>query len=575
MGCMRLSCVLLTVILTLVLRVQAAKCPADCKTYGVCQEDQGRCDCPRHRSGPSCGILSIDCDRKPASPFCPGKSKKALSCLNGCNRHGRCVAGWCHCHAGYFGADCSLSTGPDGHPVLLKDEGYLPNTKGPYVYVYELPPQYNVWLTHSLDRPLYHLFWQRLLSSGHRVADPEQADYFYVPVALRLISDTKLLLEVVDFIRTQWPYWDRYAGARHLFVHMGDCGRCELHAAGQKLTENSTWLTHLGLHSLPGQDQTGDAAYLMSQALCPSEVWPPLCHRPGQDIVLPVYITPGSMSQWGLVQSPLHPEGPKTPKDITFFFSGRICGDRKDPSPTSPSCSKDKEEYSKGVRARVHELYHNRSGYRIVPRSPTYGQEMARSLFCLAPLGAGYGKRQVLVSLLGCIPVVIGDDVLQPFEPEMDWSQFAVRVPESDVHKMADILDGMSSEEIQAKQAALPCAAKHLMWSSIYGAIFDEDGRYDAFATVMETLRMMKLYPGIPPEQYRQKDEKYRLFMECRSPDGGTEVRGKLCSMADFPSGHKCSKLCKGKALVEYWYPGGAACCGTENLAQCSRQGAV
>lgn len=36
----------------------------------------------------------------------------------------------------------------------------------------------------------------------------------------------------------------------------------------------------------------------------------------------------------------------------------------------------------------------------------------------------------------------------------------------------------------------MACASKHLWWSTLWGGIFGEDGRYDAFATVMEILRV-------------------------------------------------------------------------------------
>ena len=39
--------------------------------------------------------------------------------------------------------------------------------------------------------------------------------------------------------------------------------------------------------------------------------------------------------------------------------------------------------------------------------------------------------------------------------------------------------------------------------------------RYDAFETTMEILRMQRQYPGVPPEQYADKDEAFRKFMAC------------------------------------------------------------
>jgi hypothetical protein len=41
--------------------------------------------------------------------------------------------------------DCALSLGPDGHPRVLADQGYKPRSRGPRVYMYDLPPSMTVW----------------------------------------------------------------------------------------------------------------------------------------------------------------------------------------------------------------------------------------------------------------------------------------------------------------------------------------------------------------------------------------------------------------------------------------------
>ena len=48
-------------------------------------------------------------------------------------------------HAGYYGADCSLSLDARGKPVLLAGSGYTARKKRPWVYVYELPPELSTW----------------------------------------------------------------------------------------------------------------------------------------------------------------------------------------------------------------------------------------------------------------------------------------------------------------------------------------------------------------------------------------------------------------------------------------------
>lgn len=68
-------------------------------------------------------------------------------------------------------------------------------------------------------------------------------------------------------------------------------------------------------------------------------------------------------------------------------------------------------------------------------------------------------------------------------------------------------------------QAKLHCAAQHIFWSSIYGGVLGDDGRYDAFETTMEILRVRLLHPGLPGDELEAKDEGFRRFMRCESSE--------------------------------------------------------
>ncbi len=98
--------------------------------------------------------------------------------------------------------------------------------------------------------------------------------------------------------------------------------------------------------------------------------------------------------------------------------------------------------------------YHhaNRTNYRIVLGEPRYGNYLKRSKFCLAPLGGGHGQRQILVSFMGCIPVCIADNVYEPFEPQYNWSAFAVRRPEEDIPRLHEVLDSIGPEQLTRMQ---------------------------------------------------------------------------------------------------------------------------
>ena len=45
-------------------------------------------------------------------------------------------------------------------------------------------------------------------------------------------------------------------------------------------------------------------------------------------------------------------------------------------------------------------------------------------------------------------------------------------------------------------QRKLACGAQHVFWSSIYGGVLGDEGRFDAFETVMEILRAKVIQQG-------------------------------------------------------------------------------
>lgn len=80
----------------------------------------------------------------------------------------------------------------------------------------------------------YTLFTERLLADPSvRTTDPYEANLFYVPTLPYgyTMTDTgqegaQLALRALAVVRRQWPFWDRFGGADHIFVSVQDLGEC-------------------------------------------------------------------------------------------------------------------------------------------------------------------------------------------------------------------------------------------------------------------------------------------------------------------------------------------------------------
>jgi hypothetical protein len=88
------------------------------------------------------------------------------------------------------------------------------------------------------------------------------------------------------------------------------------------------------------------------------------------------------------------------------------------------------------------------------------------SITILCPAGMGKGSIRFFEAMsMGRIPVLISDDCMLPFEDEIDYSAFSLRINESDIEKAGDILSewlgSHSSEELRNK-----CMTSRSVWEN-------------------------------------------------------------------------------------------------------------
>ena len=307
------------------------------------------------------------------------------------------------------------------------------------IYVYDLPSIYNkdqvrrnalnppkIWdpnCTANFYSAEYSLH-QFLLKSEYRTLDPEEADFYYVPAysCCFLINNhpnnlTKMGIfhhKLLNHIRTTYPYFNRSDGRDHVWAFTQGFG-AQLFGDFHQI-RSGIFLVHNGQFTL--EDFT-----------------------PHKDLTIPPDLT-----GYGFPSIYELPESKILQKQWLAHFGGTVV-------PLNLTDERG-SHYSKGVRQYIKEHYSNDKAFRVTgTRVNSYVKDMMSSTFCLCPEGwHAWNPRPYQAVQLGCLPVLLSDEIELAFEEVIDYSKFMLRVRPSDVAKLKSILLSISPNEIASMQ---------------------------------------------------------------------------------------------------------------------------
>ena len=119
--------------------------------------------------------------------------------------------------------------------------------------------------------------------------------------------------------------------------------------------------------------------------------------------------------------------------------------------------------------------------------------------FCLHTRGTtGWATRLADMLYAGCIPVIMIDDTIHPYETLLDYRKFSVRVHERDVTRLHDILSSINNRAKVSLQALVLRVRDAFMYGldEDVDRLDDDQGVNPIRLLVMDLLRMkLTQYP--------------------------------------------------------------------------------
>ncbi|CAL9056048.1 probable glycosyltransferase At5g03795 [Musa acuminata AAA Group] len=336
-------------------------------------------------------------------------------------------------------------------PVVLDDPDlYAPLFKNVSVFKrsYELMERMlKVYIYQDGPTPIFHTpelrgiyasegWFMKLMEENRQYTtrDPSKAHLFYLPYSARQLELalyvpnshnlrplSLFLRDYVNGIAAMFPFWNKTRGADHFLVACHDWGPYTT-TQHEELCKNTI------------------------KALCNSDASEGIFIR-GRDVSLPETTIRDP-------KKPLRYVGGNrvSQRSILAFFAGNMHGRVR---PILLKYWGDKDE-----DMRIYGPLPNR-----VSRQMSYVQHMKASKFCICPMGYEVNSPRIVESIYyECVPVIIADNFVLPFEELLDWSAFSVVVAEKDIPNLKNILLGISLRRYIRMHTCVQKLQKHFLW---------------------------------------------------------------------------------------------------------------
>eukprot|EP00747_Dinoflagellata_sp_TGD_P178997 gnl/TRDRNA2_/TRDRNA2_29031_c0_seq1.p1 gnl/TRDRNA2_/TRDRNA2_29031_c0~~gnl/TRDRNA2_/TRDRNA2_29031_c0_seq1.p1 ORF type:complete len:386 (+),score=20.23 gnl/TRDRNA2_/TRDRNA2_29031_c0_seq1:153-1160(+) len=257
-------------------------------------------------------------------------------------------------------------------------------------------------------------------AGGCRTEDPDQADFFFVPVYAACVMTQERLLArdmesfYTDLLKSQLSHFARREGRDHIFLWSSASYDFPSWA---EYIRGSVFLT---VEANPVTCTDFDFFAKESAQNFSASCWHcPSCYQPSKDIVIP-----GVIGKWAvdrLVKSDRNLDQ----RSLLACYHGadsQVTQIYKFANATVRNRLQDLDQYpGTSIGSRFSIIMH-------------YFDRIGQCIFCFVPKGLGYWSNRLYeVMFAGCIPVILSDSIGLPFTELTDWTSFSVKWPMAEV----------------------------------------------------------------------------------------------------------------------------------------------
>ncbi|RDX69590.1 putative glycosyltransferase, partial [Mucuna pruriens] len=345
-----------------------------------------------------------------------------------------------------------VPVGPMYNNANAFHRSYLEMEKQFKVFVYEEgePPVFHNGPCKSIYSMEGNFIHAIEMNDQFRTRDPEKAHVFFIPFSVAMLVQfvyvrdshdfgpiKKTVTDYVNVIAGKYPYWNRSLGADHFTLACHDWGP-EISRSVPNLQKNSI------------------------RVLCNANTSEGFV--PSKDVSLPeINLQSGSIN--GLIGGPS-----ASRRWVLAFFAGGLHG------PIRPVLLEHWENKDENIQV-----------HKYLPKGVSYYEMMRKSKFCLCPSGYEVASPRVVEAIYtGCVPVLISDHYVPPFNDVLNWKSFSVEVSVKDIPKLKEILLNISPRQYIRMQRRIAQVRRHF-------EVHSPPKRFDVFHMILHSVWLRRL----------------------------------------------------------------------------------